>query len=792
MSETREPELVRCWEEQDVIPVHPMQAADPNPMVLDKRVYQGSSGKVYPSPFTDRVALEKVDTSFLLTHMFPVLNAKQDRQARSGLMRSSASLVWRLSSSACLRRAARHFNRLRQLFEREETRGLFMFMAHRFSKHSAKRIPAKALLILLLAIGFTGVSAHGQQTTVVLDGNGAGRVFDGLGAASAGASSRLLIDYPEPQRSQILDYLFKPGYGAALQHLKVEIGADVNSTDGSEPGHMRTAKDHDATRGYEWWLMTEAHRRNPNIVLEILPWGAPRWVEPDGAGKETLYSHKMAEYVVDFIQTAKREYSLDIAYAGIWNERPFDIAYIKDLHNLIQADHLSTRIACCDGDWSIADEVLKDPELAADIDVIGAHYPRDEKGNITTTDAARKTAKPLWSSEDQPNGGSGPFVSRDWPIGGRILAHIYNQNYLQGTLTSTEIWSPITSYYDNLAAPNSGLMYANTPWSGYYDVQSTIWVTAHTTQFAQPGWQYLDSASGYLAEKGSYVALRSNDRKNWSVILETIGAQHPQTVSFQLTGGLSSAAVHIWETNDSHTFEQVASVMAVNGAFVYTFDPGSLYSLTTTTGQGKGTAQPPPPASFPLPYADDFEKTAPGHAPKYLSDQDGAFEVDPCVGRSGHCLEQVVSAKPIAWAATPDPFTLAGNSDWRDYTVAADARFLSDGPATVMGRIDSADVFQDDKALFPSGYVLSLNPDGHWELLTAGFKRPAMTLASGTAAIDRNQWNHLGLRFRGSSIEVILDGKALTTVDDSTHTHGMFALGSKWNRVQFDNLSVIP
>jgi hypothetical protein len=393
MSETCEPELVRCWEEQDVIPVHPMQAADPNPMVLDKRVYQGSSGKVYPSPFTDRVALEKVDTSFLLTHMFPVLNAKQDRQARSGLMRSSASLVWRLSSSACLRRAARHFNRLRQLFEREETRGLFMFMAHRFSKHSAKRIPAKALLILLLAIGFTGVSAHGQQTTVVLDGNGAGRVFDGLGAASAGASSRLLIDYPEPQRSQILDYLFKPGYGAALQHLKVEIGADVNSTDGSEPGHMRTAKDHDATRGYEWWLMTEAHRRNPNIVLEILPWGAPRWVEPDGAGKETLYSHKMAEYVVDFIQTAKREYSLDIAYAGIWNERPFGIPYIKDLHNLIKADHLSTRIACCDGDWSIADEVLKDPELAADIDVIGAHYPRDEKGNITTTDAGSQDSQ---------------------------------------------------------------------------------------------------------------------------------------------------------------------------------------------------------------------------------------------------------------------------------------------------------------------------------------------------------------------------------------------------------------
>jgi tetratricopeptide (TPR) repeat protein len=33
-------------------------------MFLEKRVYQGSSGKVYPNPFTDRVALEKVDVSY--------------------------------------------------------------------------------------------------------------------------------------------------------------------------------------------------------------------------------------------------------------------------------------------------------------------------------------------------------------------------------------------------------------------------------------------------------------------------------------------------------------------------------------------------------------------------------------------------------------------------------------------------------------------------------------------------------------------------------------------------------
>jgi hypothetical protein len=91
-----------------------------------------------------------------------------------------------------------------------------------------------------------------QKSEIKIDGSGQGRIFEGIGGVSAGASSRLLIDYPEQQRSQILDYLFKPNYGAALQHLKVEVGGDTNSTDGSEPSHMRTRTDENYGRGYEW------------------------------------------------------------------------------------------------------------------------------------------------------------------------------------------------------------------------------------------------------------------------------------------------------------------------------------------------------------------------------------------------------------------------------------------------------------------------------------------------------------------------------------------------------------
>lgn len=63
MSKTPGAETVRCREQQVSFPTYPLQAADPNPMFLEKWIYQGSSGKVYPNPFTDRVSLDKVEQS---------------------------------------------------------------------------------------------------------------------------------------------------------------------------------------------------------------------------------------------------------------------------------------------------------------------------------------------------------------------------------------------------------------------------------------------------------------------------------------------------------------------------------------------------------------------------------------------------------------------------------------------------------------------------------------------------------------------------------------------------------
>ncbi|MHB1307891.1 MAG: DUF5107 domain-containing protein [Limisphaerales bacterium] len=55
------PAPVRVWTEDVLIPTYLPDAPDRNPMFLEKRVYQGSSGKVYPLPFIDRIAEKPVD-----------------------------------------------------------------------------------------------------------------------------------------------------------------------------------------------------------------------------------------------------------------------------------------------------------------------------------------------------------------------------------------------------------------------------------------------------------------------------------------------------------------------------------------------------------------------------------------------------------------------------------------------------------------------------------------------------------------------------------------------------------
>lgn len=60
---------VKAWAEPVCIPTYEPMAPDRNPMFLGKRVYQGSSGRVYPLPFIDRISTERKDKWWNAVHI---------------------------------------------------------------------------------------------------------------------------------------------------------------------------------------------------------------------------------------------------------------------------------------------------------------------------------------------------------------------------------------------------------------------------------------------------------------------------------------------------------------------------------------------------------------------------------------------------------------------------------------------------------------------------------------------------------------------------------------------------
>jgi hypothetical protein len=56
---------IKVWKEKVVIPTYEVGEPDKNPMFFEKRVYQGSSGVVYPNPVIEKIYDEKKDKEYI-------------------------------------------------------------------------------------------------------------------------------------------------------------------------------------------------------------------------------------------------------------------------------------------------------------------------------------------------------------------------------------------------------------------------------------------------------------------------------------------------------------------------------------------------------------------------------------------------------------------------------------------------------------------------------------------------------------------------------------------------------
>ena len=524
--------------------------------------------------------------------------------------------------------------------------------------------------------------------------------------------------------------------------------------------------------------MKEAKKRNRNILLDILQWGAPHWV-----GNGSFWSQDNADFIAAFIKGAKTYHDLDINYCGCWNEHQYNPQWPPMLRKTLDRSGLAqVRIVAADKphSWAVAGDMTNNKELCNAIQVIGVHYPHYHS-SPAAQNLIKSAGKSLWSSED------GPWTGR-WTLKGRAadgLPQIYSRNYVVGKMTKTVIWSPITCYPDNLIIPGSGMMRANTPWSGFYEVQPAIWITAHTTQFIQPGWKYLGgNACALLPGGGSRVAALSPDGKDLSIVVETMDATAKQSLTFDIKG-VSCERLHFWRSNEKEQFVHADDVAVKDGTATFEAEPNCLYSLTTTTGQTKGSATIPPAKPFPLPYKEDFESYAVGATPKYIANMQAAFEVAD-KGDGTKCLKQIIPEGGIPWhgheAGAPRAIVGSFNGrkaegNMRNYQFSLDVCFDFKQYVSLGARV----------AMTYKSYVLRVEANGAWRLTNG---RKDKTLASGKSSVTPGAWHRIGIACKDDRISALIDGKVAGSATDDTSGQGLVSFGCGYEPVKIDNLSI--
>lgn len=669
------------------------------------------------------------------------------------------------------------------------------------------------LSTLLLALAMFATAA--TQTVRITDLQ-KGKTFDGIGAVNGGgATSVLLKDYPEPQRSQIMDMVYKPMFGASVSAILVEVPGDGNSTQGSMPSHSHYRGDNNFMRGYIWWVMREAQQRNPMLALDATAWSAPAWVG-------NFWSDDMVDYYIAWLQGLRRVHGLELDALGCHNEKGWNIDFAKHLRRAMNENGFRDVKLHGFGNWGkskmdFVKHMQQDRELADALDAVCAHTYSEIPLSQEQRAAIEALGKPIWNSEDHVyKKGFDCLIS---------IVKCFNENYIVSGATRIINWYDIAGVYPlEPYSCDPAMLLAREPWSGNYEVREALWGYAHYGQFSAVGWQYIDEGCRNLEGGGSMVTMRNPETDDFSIIVETKDAQQPQSIEVRLPKGLSRKSLCVWRSNAREQFVRQQDVSQKGGRLTITLEPNSVYSLSTTSGQQKGSfANVPASAPFPLPYADDFDQYAQpatwGYLPRYLADLIGAFELVARPDGKGQCIRQTVAEHTLSWAPEWHHYTILGDSAWRDYEVSADVYLNPGEEAGVMGRL--CDV-GSGYGIWAKGYYLKLDDQGRCTLILSRGKpdpkeligdaeQQALILARkdveiggeytlSTAQVEgvsALQWHNLRLCFLGDKITGYVDGREVLNATSNHYRKGMAGLLAPLQEKRictpyFDNLSIKP
>lgn len=654
-------------------------------------------------------------------------------------------------------------------------------------------------------------------------------LYRGAGMVSGNNSSRLLLDYkaeaPEAYH-QLLKYIFGEE-GIGVNHLKVEMGSDINSSSGTEPAVKRSADEKaDVTRGAGYQLAADAKKINPGLTLDMLWWSEPKWI----SDSEDVYGARYRWYK-ETLDAAYETYGLEFDYvSAVQNERASDAEWVKYLSSHLKSErdcpYDYSKIKIVGGEevctWYFADMMLNDEELLNAVDVVGSHY------TSSSTPAALKLAKEygkeLWFSEASSpmNYAQGKSNSDLSGINGTLdIANRIIGMYPNGGMTLYEYQPVISAYYDGVTYCQKQLISACDPWSGYYMLDSGFYMSLHFSQFIKKGWAFADDACYFDGKPGgdghaivdavySYMTAADTETGDYSTVICNSTSEPLEYIIKVSELEKASAEVGVWETRgpdsgryDENYFKKISDIIPEERDGAYSFSitvkPYSIVTVSTVTPPKTeySNADESERTVLELPYSDDFEYTdhpedylpSRGNAPRYTTDQGGAFEVGST--ENGNLLVQQITFENKAkeWGWTPDPVTCLGDDRWYNYSVSADVKLdVSHEPSKNYVGIGLRYTLACNGA---DGYWIQLFEDGSWKLNAKNTAKAEGSIGN----FDSRSVHTLKITAVNNVIWAYIDGEKAAEYNAESEAligAGRAALYSSYNRNSFADLLIEP
>jgi hypothetical protein len=413
-----------------------------------------------------------------------------------------------------------------------------------------------AATTMALAAGVTAApAAHSADDPVqiVVDGNDVradnvnGLTYKGLGLLSCNSTSNLLMDYKaeHPERYWQLVRVLFGGRNPLINHVKIEMGSDTNTSTGSDPATMRTADElADASRSPGFQLAADAKTVNPRLKVSVLRWVMPQWVQTEwnkGTGTDEMYKW-YKETILDAYQ--KYGYMVDYVNPDTNETTKPDISFVKWYKNALANDtefadsrygltprqqkaaakaYHAIKIVASDENTTknIGPAMLTDTELFGMVDAVGYHYTTEDRldgtpdsatyrpyTKLATGAGAQGQDKEVWYSE-----GVGSFGWTDYRVantegpGGAStgiggvqsaldLANRSVKSYANSKRTHYIFQPAIGAFYEGAQYSHKELVSARDPWSGSIHYDAAVYVMQHFTQFARTGWENDTNTAG--------------------------------------------------------------------------------------------------------------------------------------------------------------------------------------------------------------------------------------------------------------------------------------------------------